>query len=516
MKPFAGILTIVLSAILLSTGCTKPDTPESPDVKVSGVSLSKQALSLTVGDSDNLTAVVVPADAANKNVAWSSDDNSIATVDGTGKVSARKAGKAVITVTTADGGKTANCTVTVTPATVAVTDVTLDEKAVTISAEDKKTLTATVIPATATNKKITWSSSDPSVATVGQLSGTITGVKAGKAVITCTTDDAAKTAVCTVTVEAPDPDNLLRAAYIPDPVFLDYCRKQMDDWDTNGDGKLYAGEAAAVTSIYVANINGNVINSLKGIEYFTGLTYLDCSLNNLSSLDVSRCPRLIELYCNHNGRLSSLRLSEYTALTILDCSACSLTSLDLSKCTRLAELSCFFNDLTSLDVSKCTALRLLDVDGNKLTKLNLSNNRALSGLICDNNSLVSLDLSQCVALTSLDCYNNSLASLDLSRNAGLIYLSCDRNSLVSLDISKNTALESLVCNGNELSSITIGRSNARLSYIHSSSNRMSSASLNAVFEALPASGTIAIYDNPGTATCDVSIAESKNWTVKAE
>ena len=83
-------------------------------VAVESVSLNKTELSLIVGAEETLTATVLPENADNKAVTWSSSDESVATVDANGKVKAIAIGEAVITVTTADGGKTASCTVTVT------------------------------------------------------------------------------------------------------------------------------------------------------------------------------------------------------------------------------------------------------------------------------------------------------------------------------------------------------------------------------------------------------------------
>ncbi len=83
-------------------------------VAVTGVSLDKTTMSLTVGGNGTLTATVAPEDAANKNVIWSSSNTAVATVDNSGKVTAVAVGEAVITVTTEEGEKTATCSVTVT------------------------------------------------------------------------------------------------------------------------------------------------------------------------------------------------------------------------------------------------------------------------------------------------------------------------------------------------------------------------------------------------------------------
>ena len=90
-------------------------TVTAATVSVTGVSLDKTELSLTVGDTETLTATVAPANAANQSVTWASSAPSVATVDAAGKVTAVGAGTATITVTTVDGGKTAACTVTVRP-----------------------------------------------------------------------------------------------------------------------------------------------------------------------------------------------------------------------------------------------------------------------------------------------------------------------------------------------------------------------------------------------------------------
>ena len=83
--------------------------------KVTGVTLNTETLELFTGGSATLTATVEPSDAANQNVTWASSDPSVATVDAAGKVTAVAPGTATITVTTADGGFTATCTVTVRP-----------------------------------------------------------------------------------------------------------------------------------------------------------------------------------------------------------------------------------------------------------------------------------------------------------------------------------------------------------------------------------------------------------------
>ena len=171
------------------------------NIPVTGVTLDQTTLTKTAGDpAVTLTATVLPGNATNPAVSWSTSNASVATVSN-GVVNFVDAGTAVITVTTQDGSKTATCNVTVSAANVSVTGVTLNKTATTLSVNASETLTATVAPTGATNQTITWSSSAPAVATVSPA-GTVTAISAGTATVTVTTQDGSHTASCTVTVTA--------------------------------------------------------------------------------------------------------------------------------------------------------------------------------------------------------------------------------------------------------------------------------------------------------------------------
>ena len=186
---------------------TGPDTEQSggTTVAVNSVSLNKSTLNLKVGGSETLTATVNPANATNSNVTWKSDNEAVATVDQSGKVTAKAKGTAIITVTTASGAKTDTCTVTVsenTPATVKVDSVKLNKNSATLTVGDKLTLTHTITPSNATNQNVRWTSSSDAATVVG---GVVTAAKVGKATITVITEDGEKTASCEVTVQAATP-----------------------------------------------------------------------------------------------------------------------------------------------------------------------------------------------------------------------------------------------------------------------------------------------------------------------
>lgn len=171
-------------------------TQKLSTTSVTDITLNKTEGTLAVGDTETLVATIAPAGATNKMVEWSSSDESVATVDENGKVTALKAGTATITAKALDGDKTATFTLTVKEA---ATSVTLNKTAIELSVGASETLTATIAPSGA-DDAVEWTTSDESVATVDE-NGKVTAVKAGTATITVTTKNG-KTAMCTVTVKA--------------------------------------------------------------------------------------------------------------------------------------------------------------------------------------------------------------------------------------------------------------------------------------------------------------------------
>jgi uncharacterized protein YjdB len=174
-------------------------TVQSADIRATGVSLGNTALTVSVNGTGNLTATVTPSNATNKNVTWVSNNTGVATVNSDGVVTGVSVGTAAITVTTDDGRHTATCAVTVQNAAIAVTGVTLDKATLTVSVNGTENLAATVAPSNATNKNVTWASSDTDIAIVNN--GLVRGISAGTADITATTEDGLITATCRVTVQ---------------------------------------------------------------------------------------------------------------------------------------------------------------------------------------------------------------------------------------------------------------------------------------------------------------------------
>lgn len=173
------------------------------NIPVESVTLNKTTLLLVEGKSETLTATVKPDNVLDKTVTWSSSDTKVATVTSAGKITAVKEGTANITATC--GGKTATCVVTVDPQVVAVTSVSLDKETITIDKGSTGQLTATVLPERASNKSVTWSSSNTSIVSVSSVGNvaTLTGKAAGEAVVTVKTADGNFTKECKVTVVIP-------------------------------------------------------------------------------------------------------------------------------------------------------------------------------------------------------------------------------------------------------------------------------------------------------------------------
>lgn len=185
-------IKIVAILLLAFVGCTEKET----QVEVSSVSLNTATIEMVEGETFSLVATVLPKDAEYDGVIWASSNASVASVN-SGTVTAIKEGTA--TITASAGGKSSTCTVKVSTKVVSVTSITLDKTSLSMKVGETETITATVNPDNATDKNVTWTSSDESVAKVAD--GKVTAVKSGKATITAKCED--KTAECAVTVTVP-------------------------------------------------------------------------------------------------------------------------------------------------------------------------------------------------------------------------------------------------------------------------------------------------------------------------
>jgi len=572
-----NLLYLVTAAIMIVTvlgSCEKDGFPTP--VAVTGVTLNKTTVTLGVGVSDSLIATVLPQNASNKIVSFSSSAPDVATVNNAGLVEAVSMGTATITATTANGNHTATCVVTVTFAP--SSGIILNKDLLTLFVGDTATLTATVQPATALNT-FTWSNSSESVASFDTAKGLITAKSLGTTTITATTGDGNHKATCTVTVIPKQRQmSMVTSKSGEVKIYLEGFGSATVDW---GDGTkntyalsgwlnhIYSGTSKHLITITGEKItflscNENELTSLD-VSKNPALTILICQANQLTSLDISnniaiktlgcggyyvgnklianqitsldisRNPELIDLECGSNPlsrldvsnnpvlkyltcvnlQITSLDVSKNTVLEYLHCGWNELTSLDISSNPALTELECSNTPLSRLDVSKKTALTHLNCQATQITSLDVSKNIALTELLCNYTKITGLDVSKNTALTKLNCCNNQIASLDVSKNTVLETLCCGWNQLKSLDVHNNTALKLLQCASNELSSLDVSGLDG-LTDLYCYGTKMDVTALNALFSSLNSTAglkTIYIGINPAYKDCNRSIATNKGWIV---
>ena len=374
---------------------------------------------------------------------------------------------------------------------VAVAGVTLEPTtSATLTVGETLLLTAIVTPDNATDKTITWESSNKDVAVVND--GFVAGLSSGIATITATTQDGSKTATCTVSVNwSTTPKQMTMTTEILEVSISIYGFDEVNiDW---GDGTeiethtfldnrfAHIGHNYSIASVHTITITGK------------NITHLNCT----------------------NMQLTNLNVRGNTALVELNCAGNQLTELDVSKNTVLKSLSCVGNQLKKLDVSHNFVLSSLYCNINQLTELDISKNTALFTLYCINNQLTELDVSNNTELYILQCFDNKLTKLKFGNNHRLQDVLCHNNQLSDLDISNNTALWTLSCFNNIITSLDLSK-NTDLHYVYCQSNKLSNKALNDLFKTLHskiADKTIFIGDNPGTDTCDQTIATKKGWKI---
>lgn len=225
------------------------------------------------------------------------------------------------------------------------------------------------------------------------------------------------------------------------------------------------------------------LTSIRGIEYCTSLTILECKRMKLATLDVSHNIKLTHLSVGFDEfedvdyQLTGLDVSHNTELENLDCANAGLTSLDVSRNIKLKKLNCAKNQLTHIELNNCSELESFIADANAISVLDVSKNTNLKQLRCGQNKLTSLDLSKNTELIELLCSQGLLTSLDVSHNTKLEWLYCDANQLTSLDVSHCPQLKYLFCSRNRIASLDVS-CNTILKLLICSQNQLASLDLN--------------------------------------
>lgn len=203
------------------------------------------------------------------------------------------------------------------------------------------------------------------------------------------------------------------------------------------------------------SIQNQGFKSLKGLEYLTNLTELDCSGNSLTSFELFNHNTLQRLNCSNN-QLTTLTLFALNQLTDLDCSNNPLSTLLLEKTKNIERLDCSHLNLSSVPVSNIIALQYLDISYNNLTSFSIIGNSVnLTTLNCSNNKITNLWLDDHPKLASFDCSDNEIRNLSTGTLTALETLYCHKNKLTTLDLSPLSTLTAISCYQNKLSTLDV-------------------------------------------------------------
>ena len=222
-------------------------------------------------------------------------------------------------------------------------------------------------------------------------------------------------------------------------------------------------------------------NKLTGTLYLNGnpeLTYLNCQQNELSAIEAQMCTKMETFNC-YDNEVEQLSLSTFANLTDLWCSSNRISSLSLLSNENLEVLRCDDNQLTSLNVGRNTKLKKLSVSGNNITSLGLSSNPDIENLDCSGLSLGILNISHLSKLVYLDCSDCGLTALALDGKPNMETLIIDGNKVRSINVSKMNNLDYLSCVGCGLTSLNL-KNNTLLTYLNCSNNQLTDIQLTSL------------------------------------
>jgi uncharacterized repeat protein (TIGR01451 family) len=258
---------------------------------------------------------------------------------------------------------------------------------------------------------------------------------------------------------------------IPDPVFK--AKIIALGFDTNSDGIIQTSEAAAAEGLELDNLG---LTDLTGIQAFTNVTYLMCTQNALTTVDVSGMTNLQTFWVDKNN-LTSVNVTGCTALYNFNCSDNHITSINVNGLPTLLDLYCKNNNLTSVNLAGLPALNSVQFENNQLTSFTFSTVPNLKYIYVGYNALTAIDVTGIPSLMVLTCQNNQIASLNFSNNPNLWSVNCNSNLLTSLDISNKPLLADAYCNHNMITSLDLTGDD--ISVLDCSYNQISSLTIPA-------------------------------------
>lgn len=428
------------------------------EARVTGVELNKSATNIYVGNTETLTASVKPANSTNKSVTWSSSDSSKATVSAAGLVTAKAEGSAVITVTTAEGGFSDQCEVTMTTLQVNVTGVSLNKTKTCLSVGKTEQLIAAIAPVNATNQNLTWTSGNPSVAGVS-ATGLVTAGALGTATITVTTADGGFSAACEVTVKQPfistwKTDNTGYTTSNSNQVTLPLTYSGTYDFEVNwGDGSsdhITSYNQAEILHTYAAagTYDITITGSCRGFGFSS--QYQD----NSKLIDIKSWG-IVNLH--NSGRQFSF-CDKLTLFSAAD-------TPDLSNITNMYSMfsraKLFSSDLNTWDVSSVTNMSCMflfcDSFNGNISSWNVGNVTDMSnmfeGAITFNQNISSWNTGKVTNMNnmfnntpSFNCSLNNWNVSNVTRMSGMFaYASLFNGDIALWNVSKVTDMSNMFC-----------------------------------------------------------------------
>ncbi len=375
------------------------------EISVEKIELDVTTKTIDTGSTFKLNATITPNDATNTKLLWSSSNSNVASVDNEGKVTGLTAGTTVITVKTEDGGKTATCSVTVVPAVVNVESVSLNETTKELIKGESFTLVAIVNPSNATNKTVSWSTSNASVVTVNN--GVIYAVGTGTATITVTTENGSKIAECTVTVPVVQATSITLSG---DRLSNGMLTMRNDDKPITLTATVAPANSTQTDLVWtssnenIATVNNGVITPVAGAKGSTTIT-VKCAENEAIK---ATC----EVYVTRH--IESVKFSqEYLNLLTED-------TQDLSKMIVFTPLEPSITDVTF--TSSDTAV--VSVNGSTITAVGVGNS-TITVTTKDGNKTAELYVTVNQKVTSVSL---NLTEMELTTSSIKLVATTDANS----------------------------------------------------------------------------------------
>lgn len=227
--------------------------------------------------------------------------------------------------------------------------------------------------------------------------------------------------------------------------------------DSNNNSEIEVSEALNVYQLFITT---NILNTtadltnLSGIEYFTNLRIVNCSGNQISSLNLTALIHLEEIKANNNT-LSTVNLSGLTTLKKIDFNHNFLTSININNFSNLTELFIYDNQITALNFLNNPNLSSINCRINAITSLDLTSLSSLYWVSCDSNQLTSLNVAGLPLIYEIECGNNLLTSLNVSGLSTLGILGCENNQISTLNVSSLSSLWRLDCSSNPISNLNV-------------------------------------------------------------